>query len=205
MFLSVQWKIPSIGLDNGSVSNKQQAIIRTNTDLIHWCIYAALGGDELTPPTAAYMRQWTASSLVQVMARCLFSTKPLREPMLAYCPLDPYLNIFQLNYKWNSTFSCKKMQIKRLSMSMSFCPWGIWVDKIIHLVPQECINHCLACVRKQITMLTNNNCYFLWYVNIFMDMISKQVPLYQLSKFIPKPGCSALIYIIWHVHKQSLS
>ena len=25
----------------------RQAIIWTNADLIHWCIYAALGGDEL--------------------------------------------------------------------------------------------------------------------------------------------------------------
>ena len=27
----------------------QQAIICTNADPIHWCIYAALGGDELSP------------------------------------------------------------------------------------------------------------------------------------------------------------
>ena len=28
--------------------NLRQAIIWTNADPIHWCIYAALGGDELT-------------------------------------------------------------------------------------------------------------------------------------------------------------
>ena len=37
----------SIGLDNGLLPNRQQAIIRTNADLIHWHIYVALGGDEL--------------------------------------------------------------------------------------------------------------------------------------------------------------
>ena len=38
---------PSIGLDNGLVPNMRLAIIWTKADLIHWPIYAALGGDEL--------------------------------------------------------------------------------------------------------------------------------------------------------------
>ena len=37
----------SIGLVNGFVPNKRQAIIWTNADPIHWRIYAALGGDGL--------------------------------------------------------------------------------------------------------------------------------------------------------------
>ena len=40
-------------------------------------------------PSAAYMRQWIRSALFQVMARRLFGAKPLPEPMLAYCQLDP--------------------------------------------------------------------------------------------------------------------
>ena len=36
-----------IGLDNVLAPNRRQAIIWTNADLIHWRIYAALGGDEL--------------------------------------------------------------------------------------------------------------------------------------------------------------
>ena len=35
------------GLDSGLAPNRWQAIILTNADLIHWRIYAALGGDEL--------------------------------------------------------------------------------------------------------------------------------------------------------------
>ena len=35
------------------------------------------------------MCQWTGSALVQVMACCLFSTKPLPKPMLVYYQLDP--------------------------------------------------------------------------------------------------------------------
>ena len=38
--------------------------------------------------SAAYMRQWTESSLLQVMACRLFGAKPLPEPALAYCKLD---------------------------------------------------------------------------------------------------------------------
>ena len=39
---------PTIGLDNGLMANRRQAIIWTNAGMIHWHIYAALGGDELT-------------------------------------------------------------------------------------------------------------------------------------------------------------
>ena len=39
-------------------------------------------------PGAAYMRQWTSSSLVQIMACRLLGAKPLPEPMLSYCQLD---------------------------------------------------------------------------------------------------------------------
>ena len=41
-----------------------------------------------SPPSAAYMRQWTGSALVQVMACRLFGAKPLPEPMLTYRQLD---------------------------------------------------------------------------------------------------------------------
>ena len=34
-----------------------------------------------SPPSAAYMRQWIRPTLVQLMACCLFSTKPWPEPM----------------------------------------------------------------------------------------------------------------------------
>ena len=39
----------------------------------------------ITAYSAAYMRQWTESSLVHVMAWHLFGAKPLPEPRLAYC------------------------------------------------------------------------------------------------------------------------
>ena len=42
-----------------------------------------------SPPSASYMRRWTGSALAQVMACPLFGAKPLPEPMLSYCQLDP--------------------------------------------------------------------------------------------------------------------
>ena len=37
-----------------------------------------------SPPSAAYMRHWTGSALVQIMACRLFGAKPLSKPMLDY-------------------------------------------------------------------------------------------------------------------------
>ena len=51
--------------------------------------------------SAAYMRQWTRSALVQVMACRLFGAKPLPEPMLAYCQLDSWE---QISVKFESEF-----------------------------------------------------------------------------------------------------
>ena len=39
----------SIDLDNGLAPNRRKAIIWSNAVPIHWHIYAALWGDELTP------------------------------------------------------------------------------------------------------------------------------------------------------------
>ena len=42
------------------------------------------------PPSAAYMRRWTGSALVHVMACRLSGAKPLPEPLLPCCQLDPW-------------------------------------------------------------------------------------------------------------------
>ena len=49
------------------------------------------------------MRQWTGSTLVQIMACRLFGTKPLSKPMLGYCQLDPR-NKLQWISKQNTNF-----------------------------------------------------------------------------------------------------
>ena len=56
---------------------------------------------QLIHPSAAYMRQWTGSSLIQVMACRLFARKPLPEPMLIYCQLVSWE---QVSMKFESKF-----------------------------------------------------------------------------------------------------
>ena len=67
------------------------------------------------PPSAAYMRQdirqWTGLSLVQVMACRLVGARPLPEPTLSYCQLDPKEQ-FQIQIQ---TFSLIKMHFKMSS------------------------------------------------------------------------------------------
>ena len=40
-------------------------------------------------PSAAYMRQWVRSAFVQIRVWRLFGAKPLSQPKLGYCQLDP--------------------------------------------------------------------------------------------------------------------
>ena len=42
-----------------------------------------------SPLSAAYMRQWIRSALVQIVPCRLFGAKPLSKPVLVYCQLDP--------------------------------------------------------------------------------------------------------------------
>ena len=83
----------------------------------HCCLYKHRRQDERqplisscvhsNPPSPAYMRQWTGSALVQVMACRLFGAKPLPEPMLAYCQLDSWEK-FRWNSNRNSTISIQE-------------------------------------------------------------------------------------------------
>ena len=53
----------------------------------HWTVDAlALNS---SPPSAAYMRHWTGSALIHIMACRLIGVKPLSEPMLEYWKLAP--------------------------------------------------------------------------------------------------------------------
>ena len=62
--------------------------IKCNTDVNH--IISCQGKAKhvnSSPTSAAYMRQWTAKTLLQVMACHLFGAKPLPEPMMTCCQL----------------------------------------------------------------------------------------------------------------------
>ena len=77
------------------------------------------------PPSATHMHQWTVSALVQVMACRLYGAKPLPEPILDYCQLDPWE---QISVKFESEFyhfhSRKCISNFRLPKWQPFCPGG---------------------------------------------------------------------------------
>ena len=50
-----------------------------------WWTIVTFGSVNSLRPSDAYMRRWTGSSLLQIMACRLFGAKPLSEPMLEYC------------------------------------------------------------------------------------------------------------------------
>ena len=54
----------------------------------HLLIEESVTSFNSSPPSAAYIRQWIGSALVQIMACRLFGAKPLSKPMLGYCQLN---------------------------------------------------------------------------------------------------------------------
>ena len=133
----------NIGSENGLAPYRRQAISWTNADLLLirslWTNFLTIKIKILSfyknalknlvchlstilfrpqyvnssPPSAAYMHQWTESTWVQVMACRLFSAKPLPEPILPYCQLDPWKQTpvkFESKYKtfhsWKCTWKC---------------------------------------------------------------------------------------------------
>ena len=72
-----------------------------------------------------YMRRWTGSALIKVMACRLFGAKALPEPMLVYCQLD---TCEQISAKFKSEFyyfhSRKCIWSCSLPQWRPFCPGG---------------------------------------------------------------------------------
>ena len=69
---------------------------------------------DTNPPSAAYMRRWTGSALIQIMACRLGGAKPLSKPMLTYCQLKPKEHIsvkfylkFGCFYSRNCVWTCR--------------------------------------------------------------------------------------------------
>ena len=92
----------------------------------HLCRHmASLCPNELTHlPCAAYMRQWTWSALVHVMACRLFGGKPLPELMLIYCHFGPKYswNKLQWNLNPNSNIFIHEIALKMSAKWRSFRP-----------------------------------------------------------------------------------
>ena len=86
-----------------------------------------------SPPNAAYMRQWTRTSLIRVMAGRLFDPKPLLEPMLAYCQLDFWE---QISVKFESEFY--NFQARKCSWRCRLPNW--WPFCVVCVVRDSWVN-----------------------------------------------------------------
>ena len=81
-----------------------------------------------SPPSAAYMHKWTGSQSLQVMPASLFGAKPLPEPMLNYCQLDPSEETpvkFDSKYK---TFIYENAFENFICKMVAIYSKGRWVD-----------------------------------------------------------------------------
>ena len=84
-------------------------------------------------PGDVYMRLWTGSSLVQVIAWCQEVVKPLPEPMLSYCHLDHHEQMLgKFEWKYND-FPLRKY-IWKCHLKMSAI-----------LFRSQCVNHINIC------------------------------------------------------------
>ena len=85
-------------------------------------------------PSAAYMRQWIGSALVQIMGCRLFGAEPLSNPVLVYCQFDPWEQISVKFWSCCKTFHSQKCIWKCcLRKKMPFCPGGDELKKCYSL------------------------------------------------------------------------
>ena len=101
-----------------------------------------------SPPSATYMRQWTGSALVQIMACCLIGAKPLSKPMLGYCQLDPYE---QTSVKSNQN---TKLFIHENAFENIVCRMTTILSRGDELMTQwvvwwACLKYCLSYISKE--------------------------------------------------------
>ena len=107
--------------------------------LNNWTITWIKGTNVMSPrsfvylfcPSAAYMRRWTWSTLVQIMVCHLEGAKPLFELMLPYCQWDPR-NIFRWHFIWNADIFIQENVFKHVVCEMAAILSGVrWVNDVI--------------------------------------------------------------------------
>ena len=80
-----------------------------------------------TPPSVAYMRRWTGWALFQIMAFRLDGAKPISEPMLSYCQLDPHQHVlmkFYLKVNYSHSRKCDWTSYRSVKWWPFFFQWG---------------------------------------------------------------------------------
>ena len=118
--------------------------------------YKAVTNTTLTinssPPSAAYVRQWIGSALVQIMACCLFSFKPLSKPALR---LNwTLMNILHWNFNQNTKLFLHNNAPENIICEMAaILSSGRWVNYTGHLKHQDSMNEMKPRSSFQITQV----------------------------------------------------
>ena len=105
-------KGPIIGLHNGLVPNRQQAIIWTNVDPIHWRIYMALGGDELIGIIVIFCIGTHLVSSKQYWIHCPYFDSTLN-PINQLCMASMSIMLNKHNYCYQTTSGVNTGQNRR--------------------------------------------------------------------------------------------
>ena len=94
-------------------------------------------------PSDAYMRQYNIPALLQIMACRLFGAKPLSEPMLPYCQLDPKEHILVKFYSKLKIFLFTKIHLKMSPGKWQTCCLGL------NVLTGEQLLGCSVCTLKK--------------------------------------------------------
>ena len=124
-----------------------------------------------SPLSDAYMHQWIGSVLVQIMACHIFGTKPLSEPMLGYCQLNP------------KEQTSVKFQSKSRTFHSQKCIWKYRMQNGGHFVRGTWIKTDVGVGHHH-----SNHLWIHWYSIDFQNIL----PAYSISKCIA---------VTWHYDK----
>ena len=125
-----------------------------------------------SPPSGTYMCRRTGSTLVQVMAGHLFGAKPLPEPMLTYCQMDPKEQTsekFESKYK---TFPSWKPFEDVVCEMADILSRGRWVNNIFLVLLRQALGF-LPCHPTFLKFSTANSILSCraWLVSLVWPMV----------------------------------
>ena len=155
-----------------------------------------------SPPSATYVRQWNGSSLVQVMACCLFGGKPLPEPMLVYCQLNSSKQVSVIfEFEFYHFHTRKYIWKCRLPKWWPFCPGGDgsirsdhWIIIIYHHIIMK---YTLKIIDSQISFSQIPQC---------IGQVSHNAPICNRNVHICAHFCYKMMHYgigaLWHFYNR---
>ena len=145
---------------------------------------------DLLPPSAAYMRQCTWSSLVQVMACRLFGAKPLPEPILLI--VNRTLgNKFQWNLNLNSIISIQNMHSIMSSVKMAAILSGPQCVRATPMIELQISYAAELCILKPMI-----------YCSTTVVVSTQETDTDRCKDAFPKMDCLyiiVIVYTLWFV------